>query len=414
LKIKITESVIRDMIAGKIKDDVFDTRLTGFVARPQTERVGWTVVFQWYGKPKWFTFSNSQLQSLGEARVEAQKLLLKVEYGEDPRVEREKAKLESSATFVSLLPTYLKRKRDEGLREGTLRQTRSILGGNCEPLYNLPVRTIDRTAIASLLAKVERGDVTGRGGPSARNNTRKELNGFFDWVAKEGYCDSNPVIFTNRAPTKPRTRLLSDDEVRLILVALDAISDEDFCDVMLLLFLTGLRRKETAGLEWSEVNLDTATLWIPPERMKNKKLHGVPLSAPALAILQKHHDRLEHANPRKCVFGPNGNGFGSWYRWVTRLRAKVIELSGGPIPQWTRHDSRRYVSTTLNERLGVEPHVVEAVLSHYPKGVAGRYNKSQYINDKRAALDKLALHLEAVKTGQTQEEAKIIRFDKRA
>ena len=49
--------------------------------------------------------------------------------------------------------------------------------------------------------------------------------------------------------------------------------------------------------------------------------------------------------------------------------------------------------------LGVQPHIVEAVLNHvsgHKAGVAGIYNRSAYTPEKRAALDLLASHIRLI------------------
>nr|WP_282705588.1 tyrosine-type recombinase/integrase [Shewanella colwelliana] len=55
--------------------------------------------------------------------------------------------------------------------------------------------------------------------------------------------------------------------------------------------------------------------------------------------------------------------------------------------KWTLHDLRRTLATRLND-LGIPPHVVEHLLGHSVSGVAGIYNRSHYINEKKVALDK--------------------------
>ena len=53
-------------------------------------------------------------------------------------------------------------------------------------------------------------------------------------------------------------------------------------------------------------------------------------------------------------------------------------------------------------RLGIAPHVVEAILGHRSgtiKGVAAVYNRYSYASEKRAALDAWARRLEAIVTG---------------
>jgi integrase len=59
------------------------------------------------------------------------------------------------------------------------------------------------------------------------------------------------------------------------------------------------------------------------------------------------------------------------------------------MPEWTLHDLRRTMATRMAD-LGVQPHVIEAVLNHvsgHKAGVAGVYNRSTYADEKRAALD---------------------------
>ena len=57
----------------------------------------------------------------------------------------------------------------------------------------------------------------------------------------------------------------------------------------------------------------------------------------------------------------------------------------------------------MGERLGIAPHVVEAILNHisgHKGGVAGVYNKATYEKEKRAALDLWADHVMALAEGR--------------
>jgi hypothetical protein len=52
--------------------------------------------------------------------------------------------------------------------------------------------------------------------------------------------------------------------------------------------------------------------------------------------------------------------------------------------------------------IGVQPHIIEAVLNHYSghrAGVAGTYNRSPYANEVRAALATWHDHLRALLQG---------------
>jgi hypothetical protein len=64
---------------------------------------------------------------------------------------------------------------------------------------------------------------------------------------------------------------------------------------------------------------------------------------------------------------------------------------------WTLHDLRRTMVTVMNEKLGVAPHAVEAVVNHMSgmakAGVAGVYNRALYLQERRRALQSWAEYI---------------------
>jgi integrase len=337
--------------------------------------------------------------TLDQARTAAMELLTKLAHGHDPAIDKARAKVAAQNTLGVLAESYLARQR-KGRRANTVNEIERYLTVHAAPLHRLPVKEVDRATIAGLLADVEKAR-----GPGARNNTRNYLSSFFGWMQGEGFVDLNPVLATNKAAHKSRDRLLTDHETRAILTALDGPQriDADFRDIVKLLFLTGLRRNEVAGLQWSEVDFDQATILIAGERMKNHKPHLVPMSEAVLTILRERAMRLDPGESRATVFGRRGVGVGfSGHSKAKRgLDAAITETNGGQPIDWTLHDIRRFVSTTLNERLGVEARIVEVVLAHCAQGVSGIYNRSQYALERQRALNRLADHLAALKSGKT-------------
>ena len=63
--------------------------------------------------------------------------------------------------------------------------------------------------------------------------------------------------------------------------------------------------------------------------------------------------------------------------------------------RWSLHDLRRTFSTSLND-MGVDFIVVEQLLGHTIKGVAGIYNRSKYIPQKQEALDRWVDYLDGL------------------
>ncbi len=62
----------------------------------------------------------------------------------------------------------------------------------------------------------------------------------------------------------------------------------------------------------------------------------------------------------------------------------------------------------MHEKLGVQPHIVEAVLNHvsgHKAGVAGIYNRATYAAEKGAALALWADHVQAIVTREQHKVA---------
>lgn len=197
---------------------------------------------------------------------------------------------------------------------------------------------------------------------------------------------ANPVVATFKpAEEKPRERVLSDDELALIWQCTSGGGSYD--RIVRLLMLTGARRAEIAGMQWSELTLndDRAVAWLlPSERSKNGRPNALTL--PPLAFSQLPPRRED----RELVFGAGDGPFSGWSKSKERLDTRIAaENVGHSQAGWVLHDLRRTFVTKLND-LGIEPHVIEALVNHVggiaKSGVAGVYNRSAYAPQKRAAL----------------------------
>jgi integrase len=181
-----------------------------------------------------------------------------------------------------------------------------------------------------------------------------------------------------------RERLLTDAE----LVAIwKAAPDSDYGRIVRLLMLTAQRR-EIGALRWPEIEgeEETALIALPGSRTKNHRQHDVPLSAPALVEIEA----CLKASGRDLVFGKGEGGYSGWSR-----SKEALDVAADLKQPWTLHDLRRTAATRMAD-LGVQPHVIEAILNHvsgHKAGVAGIYNRSTYAAEKRAALDLWADHL---------------------
>ena len=73
-------------------------------------------------------------------------------------------------------------------------------------------------------------------------------------------------------------------------------------------------------------------------------------------------------------------------RLKRRLDLSRTELGLPGLEPWVIHDFRRSVSTGLNERFKVPPHIAERILGHFSKfqgGIQGVYNLADYLDERR-------------------------------
>ena len=393
---KLTAATVRTLALPKgVSDKIFfDDELPRFGVRV---RAGgsrtWIVQYGIGGKERKLPLGLVSALDPSKARSLAKDVLARVRLGEDPLALKHEARARANETLGAQLPRYLAFKR-ASLRPRSYAQVARHLTVHAKPLHNRPLATLasDRRGVAIVLAKVAEAS-----GPVEANMVRSSLSACCRWLMGEGLLDGNPIIATNKAAQNgARKRVLSDAELKRVWNGLD---DDRYGAIVKLLVLTGLRREEIGGLRWDEIDLDRKLIHLPAERCKNKRPHDQPLSSAARAIiaaLPREGDRVFAA-------------FGSWGRAKERLDRKL----GNDVAPWRLHDLRRLVSTTMHDKLGIQPHIVEHILGHvgHQGGTAGVYNKADYLDERRRALEKWADHVEGIVTGK-RPAAQLLRLRK--
>lgn len=348
-------------------------------------------IFQYKLGTKQRRMSLGSATALTAARVRktAEELYHRVKLGQDPGSDKIEAQREASETFGPLAEQLLETLRTR-YRPGSFREINRHLTKYARPLHQLQVAKIGLRDIAELLEAV-----TKKSGAVAANRLRASLSVFFSWAIQTGRIQTNPVINTQKNDERSRDRVLSDPELRLIWNALEG---DHYGAIVKLLALTGQRAGEISGLRWSEVH--DSQIIFPAERVKNDRVHVLPLSEAAAEIIEQQQRR----DGRDLVFGRDSrDGFNGRSYYKELLDQRIKEANGGKaIAGWRLHDLRRTCATKMVE-LGIRPDVVEAVLNHASgqrSGVAGIYNRHSYDREKRAALDLWADKLLAIVSGR--------------
>lgn len=335
------------------------------------------------GASKLHTLGPVDAMSLASARLTAEEKLADAAGGIDPTKAKAEARKQAALTFGSLIDRYIADKESAGRRSTTIGNLKNHLNVHWLPLHDRPLNGITRADVS----KRHRELVTAHG-PHAADRARSILSTFFVWAAMESLADANPVENTRTATTPTRRdRVLSNAE---IIAIWRACRDDDFGRIVRLLILTGQRRNEVAGLARTELQLASSVWTLPAARSKNHRPHEIPLAPMALKILAPAIER----EGRELLFGDGKGAFSGFSKAKAALDKRLSTAAG----EWTIHDLRRTCATRMAD-LGVQPHVVEAVLNHISgskAGVAGIYNRAAYRDEKRAALNLWAEHVEAL------------------
>jgi integrase len=207
-----------------------------------------------------------------------------------------------------------------------------------------------------------------------------------------------------------RARVLSDAELVEIWTAAEKLADP-FRRFTRMLIVTGQRRREVSDMGWAEV-AEAEKLWtIPAERMKARELHELPLPDLAMTLLEPPADdggeepeRGEKPERGTYIFSTGRRGdrpISAFNKLKVQLDRHLLaarrkaDRKAKAMPEWRLHDIRRTVRTGL-ANLKVRPDVAERILAHTPSGVEAVYDRAEYREAKREALETWAKHVERI------------------
>lgn len=370
--------------------------------------------------------------SLADAKDQAAALRVAVVRGSDPAAERVAARVAARTgdTLEELAEAYWKacrvglhggRKRPK--RESTIATERLWWEKYIKPAFGdrrfVEIKRADVKAFMHSLAT----DTKLR--PASIASGGAVLSNILAYAVHEDRLEANPCLgLTRPIAWASRERLFDNGAIAALLKPLTAASgvvpsDEPKADprarlgpemalAIRFLILTLTRRSEVAGARWDEIDFSAKTWTIPADRTKSKRLHVVPLSTDAVAILTLAQQMPtaggdyvfpSRTNPTSHIDGH------SITRAVTRMCTKLGLPAGSP------HDFRRSGATTLTgEALGFRRFIVGKVLGHIPQdgaAVTGVYDRNEYLSDKRQALEAWAGYL-ATLTGERPPPVNVV------
>lgn len=414
-KIKISKSAV-DAVQPQEREEVYwDDRFAGFGLKvtPTGSKVyiyRYRVALPGHAAktaPKKYTIGKHGELTPDQARRRAQELAAIVASGVDPR-EQEMAALlakqeairhdrelrlqENDLAFDRIAAQWLEHyEHEKGRRPSSVTMAQLVVRRYLQPKFgNTPITQL---AHKDLQAVIDAIPLNKR---AMRRNVFAYASVLFGWAARRQYIPANPLTSMEK-PQAPisRDRVLDDAELLNVWKATELLPSP-WGAFYRLLILTGQRKSEVAGMEWSELSRSTAMWTIPADRAKNKSPHLVPLSASVVAELDSLAGEQDWPKVGYAITTTGRTPISGFSKAKRMLDEQIAELGEGKQPShWRVHDLRRTVATGL-QRLGVRFEVTEAVLNHISGakgGIAGVYQRHDWAEEKRAALDAWANYL---------------------
>jgi integrase len=248
-----------------------------------------------------------------------------------------------------------------------------------------PVASITRTDVLRVADAMKRG---------MAEQFMAILSSYFNSAYEREIVTGNPARNRLRVTggRRVRSRKLSDAEFLKLWRAFKAESDPALGAFELLAF-TGCRRREITQLRWPEVNIEAATITLPPERRKTGKHDTEPfvitLHPAALAAIERQP--VLEGSP--FVFWGRRDKTPFDFQHSVMTRVKPI------VPDWRFHDLRRYMRSGL-AALGISQAVAEQCLGHIAGGLIGVYDQHSYAAEKAAAWQRWGDHLATLTRGR--------------
>lgn len=369
------------------------------VIQPSGAR-SWAVRYRAGGRPRKFTLGPYPALGLGVARERARVVLQAVANGGDPAREKQIARhapeiITADRDLVSgLIAVFLERYVQPRLKPRSAEEVERLFRLHVLPVWGTRrVQDITRRDVIELL-----DSIADRGTPIAANRTLAAVRKLFNWAVERSIFHGPSPCAGVGPPSveRSRDRVLSDEELQLVWLAAGRIG-WPFGSLIQLLLLTGQRREEVAAMRWSELG-EGGRVWIlPGTRTKNGQAHHIPLSHIAQDLLAA----MPRLGTSDFVFTTTGtrpvSGHSNAKERLDRVIADLAQEQAQArdadaavvVHPWRLHDLRRTVASGM-ARAGVAPHVIEAVLNHRSgivSGVAAIYNRHDYHNEKRDALE---------------------------
>jgi integrase len=373
----------------------------------------WRMNYRHIGKQKTLAFGVYPDTGLAEAREQrdaARKVLARgCDPAEQIKLERIAAAVAASNSFKAVADEWLVKVECEGRSAVTMKKLRWLLDSINESIGKRPVASITAQELLVMLRKME-----SKGRYETAKRLRSTASQIFRYAIATARAERDVAADLRGALIAPqpvhRAAITSTNEASGLLRAIEAFEGHPNTKAALrLLPHVFVRPGELRYAEWADFDFDKALWTIPPRKTKMRRVHSIPLSRQALAILET----IEHDEEYSIFLFPS-------LRSVDRPMSEntinaALRRLGFSQDEMTGHGFRAMAATLLNEMGLWHPDAIERQLAHCDNNAVRRaYTRGEYWDERVRMMQHWSDHLDFLRDGQKVVTGKFGKTKKQA
>ncbi|HEF4774672.1 TPA: tyrosine-type recombinase/integrase, partial [Burkholderia multivorans] len=363
----------------------------------------WRLSYRFLGKQKTLALGVYPAVTLATARKKRDEAREQIAAGIDPgeakKEARRAAEIAAANSFEAVAREWFDSQRP-GWSDGYAEKVLNSLEVDVFPKIGArPIAEIDSPQMLSIVREVE-----ARGVRETAKRILQRSRAVFQYGIMTGRCSRNPAAdidaqtVLKKGPGVQHMARVKATEIPQLMRDIDAYQGDLVTRLALrLMALTFVRTTEMIRAEWSEFDEAAAEWRVPPERMKMRDPHIVPLSRQALDVLAQL--RALNGQHRFVFYSVQGRSH------ISNNTMLYALYRMGYKSRMTGHGFRGLAATALRE-LGFGRDVVERQMAHAERNqVTAAYVHAEYLPERRRMMQVWGDHLDRLKAG-----AEVIRI----
>lgn len=344
------------------------------------------------------TFPEVSLAQARKGSIAAREILAQ---GIDPKEQRDAVlqakQAETEHTFQNVATEWFELKKDAVTPAYAEDIWRSLTLHVFPDLATTQISAISAPQVINLLRPLET-----KGSLETVKRLSQRLNEIMTYGVNSGLIHANPLSGIRSVFKKPKKKnmaALAPDELKELMVAIANASIKRTTRCLIEWQLNTMTRPaEAATTRWADIDFEKKIWTIPAERMKKRRVHIVPLTDQALALLEAIKPYSGH---REYIFPADRDPRTHCNSQTANMALKRMGFEG----RLVSHGMRSMASTILNEH-GWDPELIEVALAHVDKDeVRSAYNRADYIERRRPMMAWWSEHIQEAATGSLSVSA---------